>query len=154
MTFRSSSRLRPFRAGLLAGLGLFALTVGGFILMDRLQPRFAIELTSRGADLDRHGAARLVLSNEQDVTFIQSCRDGCDDLWRGEESTDNAYWVRVLDAHGQCVACTTTGLYVTSGVVERLAVRGADRLEIDLNDRHIVSGDSAPAPGPALKPAT
>lgn len=142
-------RLGAFRAGLLTGLGMFALIVGGFILMDRMQPQFAIEVLSRGADLDRHGAASLTLNNEQGVTFVQICRDGCDDLWRGETSTDNAYWVRVLDGRGQCIACTTTGLYVTSGMLQRLKVGGRDKLKIEFEGIELSEDANAPAAAPA-----
>lgn len=77
-------------------------------------PAFNVELVSAGADVSLHGGTRVVMANERGA-ITQTCREECDDLRARENSGDNAYWVRVLDRSGACVACSPAGVYVTNG---------------------------------------
>lgn len=133
-----SSRRRPrvdaFRWGLIAGVVLpMAIPLGLIALLklsipDADAPRFNVDMSSVGADVTRHGGRRVIFANEHG-SVVQSCNGECDDVRREESSGDNSYWVRVLDAQGRCVACSSGG-YVTNGMETRLRVAGAAALDI------------------------
>lgn len=113
--------LRPtaFRLGVLAGLGVFAclgLLIYLLFFWPNPEPDFNIQVISRGADLDRHGARNVTVGNDSAGLFFRStCKEGCDDLWyRTRSSDEETYTAQVLDAAGACIACGTAG-YVTRG---------------------------------------
>ena len=94
-------------------------------------PQFNVDMSSVGADVTHNGGRRVIFANE-DGRIVQSCNGECDDVHLQESSGDNAYWVEVRDARGQCVACSAGG-YVTNGYgteVTHLRVAGTDVLDI------------------------
>jgi len=148
--------LRPtaFGWGLIAGLASFALIWFGAYLVLRTGPAPAInvDVTSVGADVTRHGGAKLIVANETGAKFTVTCRDACDDLRFRTLSGENRYGVRVLDAKGDCVACGPA-VYTDAGYgapvwVWRIA--GQDRLNVEPTLMTLeANGELTPAPAPA-----
>lgn len=129
----SQKLLTPFRLGFLAGLGLFgaAMGVAHAVNLSSEPSDFNIEITGVGADLDLHGASRIVLSRSHGVLFQQTCNGGCDDLLLRKQVLESAYEVRVLTANGACVACDGGAPYVTGGNyadVTRWTLKGRDAI--------------------------
>jgi len=128
-------RLRPnaLQWGVITGAVLPVAVLLGFIGLLKLwspdaSARFNVDMSSVGADVTRHGGRRVIFANERG-SVVQFCNGECDDVRRQESSGDNSYWVRVLDAQGRCVACSSGG-YVTNGMETRLRVAGMADLDI------------------------
>jgi len=107
-------RLRPtaFKIGLLSGFAMFLVICGLYyvwIVRPYPEPRYNVEVVSKGADVSRAGGRQLVIANNSAGALLTTtCQDACDDLWHrakhiGDE--DIAYGVQVLDAAGRCVVC-------------------------------------------------
>jgi len=61
--------------------------------------------------------------------FEQQCNGVCDDWVIAQQSPDNVYKLRVLDASGKCVLCSD-GEYVTRGFLVRWKLSGRDKLKL------------------------
>jgi hypothetical protein len=129
-------RMSAYRWGLLAGLLIPPGVWGANHLMIRLlgpdarAPEFTVQVLTAGDDLSRHGAVKVVVSNERGA-MTQTCSGPCDDLtFQAAHGGDNTYKVSVFDAAGRCIACDPQ-VYVTGGYgawVTRWRVSGADAL--------------------------
>ncbi|MEW5685788.1 MAG: hypothetical protein AB1942_12795 [Pseudomonadota bacterium] len=133
MNVKQLFRPSPFRIGLLTGLVLF-LAMAGLAYAVSLSMKgsaFNIEASAVGADLDRHGASRIVLSRTHGVMFQQTCLGGCDDLSLRKHVPEGSYELRVVDAKGACVACDGVAGYVAGGSyagTTRWELKGQDRI--------------------------
>lgn len=149
-------RLGAFGWGALSGA---AFPIAALVLMGVLRlwypglssPQFNVDVSSVGSDVSRRGGTRLVVANERGLV-AQSCNGECDDLRLLEDSGDNSYWVRVFDHNGACVACTRTGVYVTTGYgasIARFDVSGRNRLQVRLRDLDADGSEIMVQPDPA-----
>jgi len=127
----------PFRWGLVVGvllpLAAFA-AVGGAGRLWAPRPAYNVDLVSIGADLTRHDGAKLIFGSAK-AAVTQICNGVCDDLRiEGNSGGDAAYQVRVLDPHGNCVACSAPQ-YVTNSYgapVSTWTVAGASKLQVSV----------------------
>lgn len=150
---RNIARAKPpsFWWGVVAGCpGLLLVgVVVGFWLMTAMDwPRFSVEVVSNGGDVTRAGGVRVEILDERGGA-IQTCNGACDDLLLEAASSDNSYRVRVLNADGECLACST-GVYVTSGLPSRIRVAGARSLDVSFGlengafESITIRGDATP----------
>jgi hypothetical protein len=123
-------RIVRFIGGLFAGVLLGGLL--GFTVLFVVQDAIAGDVTlySSGRDMSRSHGTRLLIER-QSGRIEQVCNGECDDLSLVNNSRSNTpRAVRVLDAHGRCVACRTNRSFVRTGRVERWDIAGARRLQI------------------------
>ncbi|MGA0604949.1 hypothetical protein ACO2Q0_03030 [Phenylobacterium sp. VNQ135] len=93
-----------------------------------LQANF--QVTANGADLDRHGAARLVLADGRGLEAEQICVGPCDDLVLRTLLGESGPRLRVLAQDGHEIA--SGGAYVSGGdAFTELEIRGGQRLSIE-----------------------
>ncbi|TAJ70701.1 MAG: hypothetical protein EPO51_16560 [Phenylobacterium sp.] len=89
---------------------------------------WSVSAEINGHDVDRHGGARIVLSDGLS-RITQRCAGGCDDVQLRQSTGEGDYEVKVLDARGVCVACDNAG-YVTDGLPTDLVISGEDALHV------------------------
>lgn len=122
-----------FRLGLLVGFGLVA-AIGAaiyFVAAPLLSgPWYNADVSTLGQDVSQHGGSVVVVRNEAGAAFRQRCNGVCDDVRLQVKAGETSLAVDVLDAAGQCVACTRTGAYVTGGTVVAWKVAGKDKLDV------------------------
>ena len=108
-----------------AGVALTALAL--FLFSHRPGAELhAIRGQVAGADVTRHGGAKVVIRNEGGA-ITQTCNGVCDDFAFVQDSPDNVYTLEVRDAAGRCLLCDQ-GDYVTNGVETSWVVGGREKL--------------------------
>lgn len=122
--------MTAFRVGLFAGLALgLSLLAALTTYVRSIYAPWNVSVISRGADLSRHGGARLEVKSGRGSSVTLLCRGECDDLVLRETSGDNSYDVDVLDTRGNCIRCTSLG-YITGGFITKAEVSGAKQLNV------------------------
>ncbi|WP_409640915.1 hypothetical protein [Phenylobacterium sp.] len=118
---------RAFRWGVLLGFAAPTVMVVG--LMAYLG-QYDLEATARGADLTRHGAAKVVVADGRGWEVTQSCVGACDDLHLKARVGESGPTLRVFGVEGRTIAAG--GVYVPGGhAMSRLDVVGGDRLRVE-----------------------
>jgi len=133
--------MTAFRWGLVAG-AVPILVVGAGVYLS-IEPYFyalpfKVELLSNGADIDRAGGVKVIVTNGQGPVMTQLCRDGCDDLQFQAQPSDNAVGVAVLDRARRPLTPPLTPLYVTTGMLTRFVVADDAGLKVRMSyiDEH------------------
>ncbi len=128
-------RLTSFKAGLLSGVLLPALTLAaGWPVVQSwvAGPKYEGAVVSLGRDVSDAGGRRLEFLGGPPPGASQVCNEGCDDLHLRLKIHGEHFPVQVLSAKGTCVVCTDA--YVVSGPgawSTTLVIHGRPRLRID-----------------------
>jgi len=150
-------RLTAFSWGAITGSAMFAMVWLATVALPApaRDPAYDLQVVVAGGDVTRAGGRQVVvvLGAANTVT----CNDACDDLWVNWKTGDNDAAVKILDAHGVCIA-SGQDQYVTNGETTRIVVSGQAALQIRSSLIRLRADGTAEAyppadrPGPATQP--